>query len=359
MYRRIGFPLLSRMDAEQAHDLTLRLLHYAGKVPGVESLLRALTLPDDPRLQVQALGCTMQTPIGVAAGLDKNAVAMSMLGALGFGHVEVGTVTPRPQPGNPRPRVFRLPQDQALINRMGFPGQGMVRVGRRLQQRGMQGPRVGVNIGANKPSVEAGTAIDDYLQGMAHLWRYADYLAINVSSPNTARLRELQGPQALSALLKAVMAKRAELGTTIPVLVKIAPDLTEQEVDDLVGVALAEKIDGIIATNTTLARPQGLKSPNISQQGGLSGAPLRDRSTEVIRQVAARAGESLTIIGVGGVMRAEDVVAKLEAGAKLVQVYTGFIYNGPAFAARLNAGLLDILEQRGLNSIEAVAASRR
>ncbi|HEY0737908.1 MAG TPA: quinone-dependent dihydroorotate dehydrogenase [Herpetosiphonaceae bacterium] len=357
MYRRAIYPLLQRFDAEQTHEAVLRLLAVVERVPQLHGLLRRLAAFDDPRLGVDLWGLHFANPLGIAAGLDKNAVAVRTWGTLGFGHVEVGTVTPLPQPGNPRPRVFRLPADRALINRMGFPGQGAAVIGRRLLQSKGRRPIVGVNIGANKASVEAGRAVEDYTAALTQLYTYADYLTINISSPNTARLRELQGRDALEALVRQVAAQRDQMALRKPLLIKIAPDLTPADLDDISAVCVASGVDGIIATNTTIERPGSLREALKEQTGGLSGAPLRDRSTDIIRYLYASTQGKLPIIGVGGVFSAADVFAKLAAGASLAQVYTGFVYEGPLLARRINHDLLRLLRQHGFESIGQVTGS--
>jgi dihydroorotate dehydrogenase len=351
VYRHFVYPTLQRVDAEHTHDATLRLLSLAERSPFARRVLARALTKDDARLHSELAGVRFANPLGVAAGLDKNAVAVQTWGALGFGHVEVGTVTPLPQSGNAKPRVFRLPQDEALINRMGFPGQGMHAVSARLSRLGQQRPVVGANIGANKWSVEAGHAADDYVQVLTCLYPYADYFTINISSPNTARLRELQGAQALRALIAEVAACRDGMPQRKPVLLKIAPDLEHTDLEAMVDVCMAHGIDGIVATNTTIERPSTLHSTAPNQAGGLSGAPLRARSTEFIRTLYALTGDDLPIIGVGGVFCAGDVWDKLLAGARLVQVYTGLVYEGPLLAWRIKRGLLQLMDQHGVRSI--------
>lgn len=357
MYRRVLYPLLARIDAERTHDAVLRLLAAVDGAPLPLGLLRRAVAYNDPRLQIDILGLRFDNPLGIAAGLDKNAVAVQTWGALGFGHVEVGTVTPEPQPGNPQPRMFRLPADQALINRMGFPGQGAATVAARLAQRRPHRPIVGVNIGANKASVEAGRAADDYSAALTQLASAADYLTINISSPNTARLRELQGEQALDALVAQVVARRDQLRTRKPLLLKIAPDLTPAEIDAIVAVCLRYGVDGIVATNTTIARPVALRSAAQAETGGLSGMPLRDRATDLIRAIRLSSAGTLPVIGVGGVFSAADVLSKLAAGARLVQVYTGFVYEGPLLARRINRELTRLMDQRGCSSLAELVST--
>lgn len=357
MYRHAIYPLLQRFDAEQTHEAVLRLLAVAERLPQVQRLLRRLVAYEDPRLGVDLWGLHFANPLGIAAGLDKNAVAVRTWGMLGFGHVEIGTVTPLPQPGNSRPRVFRLPRDRALINRMGFPGHGAAAVGQRLRQSKGRRPIVGVNLGANKASVESGRAAEDYLQALTQLYAYADYVTINISSPNTARLRELQGRAALESLVRQVAAQRDQMALRKPLLIKIAPDLTPADLDDISAVCLASGVDGIIATNTTIDRPSSLREAIKEQTGGLSGAPLQERSTDIIRYLYANTRGQLPIIGVGGVFSAADVFAKLAAGASLAQVYTGFVYEGPLLARRINRDLIQLLRQHGFQSIAQVTGS--
>jgi dihydroorotate dehydrogenase len=357
MYRRAIFPVLAQLDAETAHEWTLRMLATASCVPPAVRLLQWASRVNDPRLAVRRWNFLFRNPIGVAAGLDKNAHATAMLLALGWGHVEAGTVTPLAQPGNPRPRVFRLPEDRALVNRMGFPGEGAESLRRALARRSRALGVVGVNIGANKQSVEAGTAVDDYVQVLREVAAVADYITINVSSPNTARLRALQGRAALAQLVRSVVAVRDELPQRVPLLLKLAPDLEPPEIDDILEVCLDHSIDGLVATNTTVARPPTLRNARAAETGGLSGQPLRARATEMIHYLYASTGGRVPLIGVGGVFSAEDVYEKLAAGASLVQVYTGLIYEGPGMARRLNHGLLRLMQQHGHASIDAVIGS--
>lgn len=361
MYRRIVYPILSRWDAERSHEGVLRLLELAEKQRWLRRALSRVATCEDPRLEVEAIGLRFANPLGVAAGLDKNAVAVHTWGALGFGHVEVGTVTPRPQPGNPRPRVFRLPEDTALINRMGFPGRGADAIAARLARRSAT-PVVGINLGANKSSVDAGNAADDYLAGLELLHAAADYVAINVSSPNTARLRELQGRAALSELIGRLLRRRDELATDgrrVPVLLKIAPDLEPSELDDIVATCLENGVDGIIATNTTVGRPSELRGAAVGETGGLSGAPLRRRSSDIVRYLRLRSEGRMPIIGAGGVFTAADVADKLAAGASLVQIYTGLVYGGPLLARRICRDLGRMLDALGITTVEQLGSHIR
>jgi dihydroorotate dehydrogenase len=330
-------PLLFRMDPEDAHSLTLKLMRLVGRLPPLGALLRVwFSAPDKP---VQAFGLTFPNPVGLAAGYDKDGLAWRGLACLGFGHIEVGTVTLLAQAGDPKPRLFRLPENHALINRMGFPGEGAERVAARLGRKRTERLVLGVNLGKNKDtSLE--TAAGDYLSLMDIFAPLADYLAINVSSPNTVGLRRLQARDALNNLLELLLKRRAELDLKkrLPLLVKLAPDLDQQELDDALDVLLSTGVEGVIATNTTVSRA-GLDSPLASESGGLSGAPLGGRSTNMIRQIHLRTGGKLPIIGVGGVMGADHAKAKLDAGATLVQVYTGLVYAGPGLVREIKRSL--------------------
>ncbi len=354
MYRQIIYPALQAVDPERTHDLVLRLMQGFERAPLLRKLLGKMFVVDDPRLGVEMWGLRFANPLGIAAGLDKNGVAVQTWGALGFGHVEVGTVTPLPQPGNPRPRLYRLPADQALINRLGFPGRGAVAVHYQLQRRMGPGPIVGVNIGANKTNVEAGRANEDYVRALEQLYAVADYITINISSPNTMRLRELQGRAALEALVQQVVASRDTMSVRKPILIKIAPDLSSAELDDILHVSTTHAVDGIIATNTTVARPSTLRSRSRHEVGGLSGAPLRQRATDILRYLYQGTGGAFPIIAVGGVFDAADVFARLAVGAALVQVYTGFVYEGPGMARRILRGLLRMMDAQGLTSIAQI-----
>ncbi len=344
MYQAIR-PLLFRLDPEQVHHLTIRLIRLAGKMPGIPQLLRHwYPAPASP---VRAFGLTFPNPVGLAAGYDKDGLGWRGLANLGFGHIEVGTVTPRPQPGNSLPRVFRLPEAQAVINRMGFPGQGAQAVVRQLSGPRPPGLILGVNLGKNKDTtLEA--ADQDYLSLTRTFAPLADYLAINVSSPNTVGLRRLQARNALESLLTAIVEVRSQLAPALsrylPILVKLAPDLSDGELDDALEATTRAGIDGVIATNTTTSRA-GLAELNretaklAQEAGGLSGAPLRQISTDMIRKITRRTNGALPIIGVGGILSVEDAKEKLDAGAVLVQVYTGLIYAGPGLVSQIVTGL--------------------
>lgn len=332
--------LLFKLDPETAHHLTLSALALAG-LPPARPFMRAMFGLAQSSAPVRAFGLTFPNAIGVAAGYDKDGAAWRGLATMGFGHVEVGTVTPRPQPGNPRPRVFRLPDDRALINRMGFPSAGADAVAARLRRRRPGGVILGANVGKNRdtPLERAG---DDYAGLVQTFAPLADYIAINVSSPNTEGLRRLQAKDAMAALLRRCVDARAASGDAPPMLVKLAPDLTIDELDDAVDVALELRLDGVILTNTTVSR-DGLRAPaSVSaQKGGLSGAPLAERSTAFIRHVHRRTSGALPIIGVGGVDSPEAAMAKLDAGATLIQVYTGLVYAGPLLPRRILDAIAD------------------
>jgi len=349
-------PLIFKLQPETAHHLTLQLIRLAGLVPPARWLLEALYTP--PEKPVEAFGLKFKNPVGLAAGYDKDGVAIRGLAALGFGHVEIGTVTPRPQPGNPQPRVFRLVEDEAVINRMGFPSQGSEYVQGQLNPNLSRGPLewligvpdrrkrrflprhktiLGINLGKNKetPNEEA---VFDYLALLQSFAPLADYLAINVSSPNTVGLRNLQSREALGELLKHLDAQRRleqeQLKKRIPLLVKLAPDLSPTELDEALEVILSTGMDGVIVTNTTLRR-EGLRSSQQAETGGLSGRPLTALSDLVLSQVAKKVDGKIPVIGVGGVMSPEEAQRKLDLGATLVQVYTGMIYAGPGLVKEI------------------------
>jgi dihydroorotate dehydrogenase len=345
-YYRAIWPLIRLVDPETAHRLTVRALK-AGLVPAPPRI-------DDARLRMTVWGRTAANPIGLAAGFDKNAEAIKGIFALGFGLVEVGTVTPRPQPGNPRPRVFRLPEDGALINRLGFNNDGLDAVVRHLSRRprGTEGRLLGANVGPNRDAADASA---DCARAVGALAPLADYLVINVSSPNTPGLRALQERTRLRALLNAAKAARAAAGAATPLLVKIAPDLTSDERHAIVDVTLEVGIDGLIATNTTVSRPPGLRGWQRGETGGLSGRPLMAPSTAVLAAIHRQTGGSLPLIGVGGVSSADDAYAKICAGASFVQLYTALVYRGPHLIADILRGLLEHLDRDGFTTIaEAV-----
>ena len=354
MYKRVILPFLFRFDAETVHHTVTTLLKTALAIPGISALCRKLYVIEDRRLARTVFGITFPNPVGMAAGFDKNAEMVSELSDLGFGFVEIGTVTPRPQEGNPRPRLFRLKADGGLINRMGFNNRGVGPAAERLRHfaknRGGRQVIVGGNIGKNKDTPNE-HALDDYLLSFRELFDAVNYFVVNVSSPNTPGLRDLQEREPLTKLLTALQQEN-ELqavrngGLTKPILLKIAPDLTNTQLDDIITIVAATGIAGVIATNTTISRT-GLTtdSTTVAQAGagGVSGLPLRERATEVIRYLHQQSGGAFPIIGVGGIFSADDAEEKLRAGASLVQVYTSFIYEGPALAKRINSALLRFL----------------
>lgn len=341
-------PLMFRIDAERAHEI------------GIKALKSGLASPFycDPDCgfgEIERFGLKFAKPLGLAAGFDKNGVVVNQFASLGFGFVEVGTVTLQPQKGNPKPRIFRLPDDNALINRLGFNNDGAEVIAARLSKLTRRCV-VGVNIGKNK-DVPNEEAVENYLACFEIVHPVADYVAINISSPNTPNLRDLQQTASLDALLSALQLRNSQLGGK-PLLVKIAPDLTDAEIESVIDVCLSRRVDGVIATNTTIARA-GLKTRGAEQfgDGGLSGEPLANRSNEVISTIYRISKGKLPIIGVGGIFTAEDAFAKIAAGASLVQAYTGFVYGGPTFAREINSGLAGILKERGFKSIDEAVGS--
>jgi dihydroorotate dehydrogenase len=328
---------LSRLDAETAHGLALRALKTG--------LLPADRRADAPSLAVKVWGRSLPNPVGLAAGFDKNAEVPDALLEIGFGLVEIGSVTPRPQEGNPRPRLFRLPEDRGVINRMGFPGQGLDAVRSRLAARPRRG-FIGVNVGANKDSTDRAA---DYVVGCKALAQYADYLVCNVSSPNTPGLRNLQGRTQLADLLKRV--QDAIAAKPVPLLVKIAPDATDDDLDDIVAVCRDLRMDGIIIGNTTLSRPATLRSPRRDEAGGLSGPPLMTLSTEVLRRTAQRTERQFPLVGCGGVACGADAYAKIRAGATLVQLYSAMVYEGPPLIRRVKDELVALLARDGFAAV--------
>jgi dihydroorotate dehydrogenase len=341
-----GAALLRLMPPEPAHRATLRLMR-------VTAPLLPTARADDPRLAVKALGLSFPNPIGLAAGFDKDADVPDAMLKLGFGFVECGTVTPHPQTGNPKPRLFRLREDRAVINRMGFNNRGMEAMAARLAHRKRRGI-LGINIGANKDSADR---IADYAKAFARLSPFADYVTVNISSPNTPGLRGLQNREELQRLLATLTAARGT--ATIPLLLKIAPDIDDAAIDDIAEAVLAARIEGIILTNTTIAR-DGLKSANATETGGLSGAPLFARSTEVLKRMRARVGDKLVLIGVGGVASGADAYSKIRAGATLVQLYTALAYSGPGLVARIKSDLLALLARDGFKHVaDAIGADLR
>lgn len=337
-------PILSGLDPELAHSLTIKALRMVNTTPS--------QVDDDARLRIKVMGLDFANPIGLAAGFDKNAdVTEAMLG-FGFGFVEAGTVTPRPQDGNPKPRIFRLNHDRAVINRLGFNNQGIGAVRQRLVAlQGRSGIR-GINIGANKDATDR---VADYVKGLTELGPLASYVTVNISSPNTPGLRGLQNKSELETLLGALMETREKLPRRVPLLLKIAPDLDEQACADIAETVLAKGIDGLIVSNTTIARPSSLTGTAAKETGGLSGKPLFTPSTEILRKMRQLTQGRPTLIGVGGISSGADAYAKIRAGASLVQLYTALTYDGPGLVARIKQDLLARLERDGFKSVsEAV-----
>lgn len=340
MYKILVRPLLFLIDPERIHHMVFSVLQMKGRIPGFNRLLRAIFAIEDPTLERVLFGLRFKNPVGLAAGLDKDARLTDTMASLGFGFVEIGTLTPKPQAGNDAPRLFRLPQDQALINRMGFNNEGVAAAAQRLRARKSE-VLIGGNIGKNKVTPNE-DALNDYGYCFEALYPYVDYFVINVSSPNTPGLRELQEKEPLRKLLQYVIGLSRSKPKYKPVLLKIAPDLTQSQLDDIIAILQETNTDGVIATNTTISR-EGLRTASTEVaaigNGGLSGKPLAKRSTEVIAYLRNQLGKSFPIIGVGGIMSPEDAAEKLHAGADLVQVYTGFIYEGPSFAKSINKHL--------------------
>lgn len=365
LYRSILRPLLFRLPPEAAHELALKTLATSLGSHLFRGIV-ARHYSRQPMVESRRFNLSFPNPVGVAAGFDKNGIAVDGLSALGFGFVEVGTVTHQPQPGNPRPRLFRLPLDRALINRQGFNNHGAAVLAERFAKH-RPNCVLGINIGKSR-SVDLENATADYLASFELVYPYADYVVVNISSPNTPGLRELQRADTLENLLVALQNRNEELsrhthGTPVPLLVKIAPDLSAPEIEAIVDVAERVQLSGIIATNTTTSR-RGLRTPDSSVEicgdGGLSGAPLSQRSTDIIASLYRLTNGKMTIIGVGGIFTAEDAWEKICAGASLVQVYTGFVYQGWQIAREINEGLAKILQREGMNSLdEAVGMKSR
>jgi len=346
---------LSQKDPELAHEYALKALKLLGRSPRVLRALSRISSYEDPSLRQELLGLSFKNPVGLAAGFDKNARVLHELAALGFGFLEAGTVTRYPQQGNPRPRIFRFPQDKALLNRMGFNNEGADAISRRLQEMPPAPIPVGISIGKSKLT-PLDKAVEDYLYSLQRLYPYGSYFAINVSSPNTPGLRTLQEKDQLEALVGALQRESQALSERTgtprrPLLVKISPDLDWPAVDELLEVCLSRGVDGLIAVNTTLAR-EGL-TVQINEAGGLSGKPLHKKALEMVRYIHNHAG--LPVIGVGGIFNAQETFAMLKAGAKLVQIYTGLIYEGPGVVYRINQGLRQLMRKYGLRQIQEIA----
>ena len=346
LLEKAGLAALRAFDPETAHGLALRALQ-AGLAPLPAPVV-------SPRLRVTLAGLELPNPVGLAAGFDKNAVALGGLARVGFGFVEVGAATPRAQEGNPRPRLYRLPEDRAVINRFGFNNEGVAAILPRLAGR-PKGMVLGLNLGANKDSADRAA---DFAQVLRECGAHLDFATVNVSSPNTEALRDLQGAAALSALLKGVLEARTSLPRAIPVFVKIAPDLSDLELSEIADVCLQSGIDGIVATNTTLDR-KGLKSASSGEKGGLSGAPLFEKSTRVLARLSHLTQGNLPLIGVGGISSAQDAYAKICAGATAVQLYSALVYQGLSLINGINRGLLELLDRDGHATIQDAIGTKR
>ena len=339
MYKQIIRPLLFWFDPEEVHYFTFSLIRILSKIPGFPALFKFIYQVNDSRLETEVFGLRFSNPVGLAAGFDKDAKLYQELSNFGFGFIEIGTLTPVGQDGNPKKRLFRLKEDNAIINRMGFNNGGVQEAVERLRKN--RGVLIGGNIGKNKltPNKDATT---DYEICFEALYDYVDYFVVNVSSPNTPNLRELQDKEPLTHLLQTLQNKNITKPKPKPILLKIAPDLTNEQLLDIIEIINETKIAGVIATNTTISR-EGLQSENKEELGGLSGKPLTNRSTEVIRFLSEKSNKSFPIIGVGGIHSAQDAIDKLEAGASLIQLYTGFIYEGPALIKAINKKILEKL----------------
>jgi dihydroorotate dehydrogenase len=340
-YKKNVFPYLTRYDAEKVHYVVMNALKIICAIPLMSSILRLIFEKKDTRLERNIFGLHFKNPVGLAAGFDKNGVWTDQLSNLGFGFIEIGTVTPKPQAGNDKPRLFRLKSDEALINRMGFNNNGSIEAANNLRKRKSK-VIIGGNIGKNKIT-DNDDAVIDYLKAFNDLYPYVDYFVVNVSSPNTPGLRDLQEKEPLKYILKILERDNGRKSKPKPILLKIAPDLTNEQLDDVIEIVKETRTAGVIATNTTISR-EGLVSDNeiVSKigAGGLSGKPLTDRSTEIIRYLSEKSNKAFPIIGVGGIYNAKDAIDKLNAGASLVQVYSGFIYEGPSIVKEICKGIL-------------------
>jgi dihydroorotate dehydrogenase len=344
MYKLLLRPILFCFDPEKVHYFTFSLVKFISKIPFVTSIIKAIYVVEDKRLEREVFGLKFKNPVGLAAGFDKDAKLFNELSDFGFGFIEIGTLTPKPQDGNPKKRLFRLKSDSAIINRMGFNNGGVEAAILRLKKN--KGVLIGGNIGKNKITPNE-NATDDYVICFEALFNYVDYFVVNVSSPNTPNLRELQEKEPLTKLLQTLQDLNDQKAVTLslsnvkPILLKIAPDLTNEQLVDIIDIVNETKIAGVIATNTTISR-DGLTSENKEEMGGLSGKPLTKRSTEVIRFLSEKSNKSFPIIGVGGIHSADDAIEKLNAGASLVQLYTGFIYEGPQLITDINNKILKL-----------------
>ncbi|MFL9832074.1 quinone-dependent dihydroorotate dehydrogenase [Flavobacterium sp. ST-87] len=336
MYKQLIRPLFFCFDPEKIHHFTFSLVRITSKIPGFSAIYKSLYVVNDKRLETEVFGLKFKNPVGLAAGFDKDAKLYKELSHFGFGFIEIGTLTPKGQEGNPKKRLFRLREDSAIINRMGFNNGGVMEAVERLKSN--PGVLIGGNIGKNKvtPNEEA---TSDYEICFDALYDYVDYFVVNVSSPNTPNLRALQDKEPLTQLLQTLQNKNLAKPKQKPILLKIAPDLTDEQLLDIIDIVKETQIAGVIATNTTISR-EGIQSENKAEMGGLSGKPLTKRSTEVIRFLSQKSNKAFPIIGVGGIHSAEDAIEKLDAGASLVQLYTGFIYEGPALVKAINKKIL-------------------
>ncbi len=356
MYNFVYRRLLVRTDSERIHHVAMQFLALTGAVAPARAVLASLTSANTSGMSIQALGRTFDHPLGVAAGFDKDAMCLPGLKALGFSYAEIGSVTPRPQPGNDKPRIFRLTDDDALINRLGFPSIGAPAVARNLSRLHNYAAPIGVSLGKNKETPLT-NATDDYLIVLDSLYKHGDFFVVNISSPNTADLRKLQTADYLGNLLATVRQHMSQLAQGVPpkpLLLKIAPDLTWVQIDNLIDLCLTHHIDGVIATNTDPGNRIELHSPQRTEAGGLSGEPLRQRSTEIIRYIHQKTQGKLCIIGVGGVFTGDDVWEKMAAGATLVQAYTGFIYRGPLFVKKTLIELRQRMEREGVRDLREI-----
>jgi dihydroorotate dehydrogenase len=344
MYKSIIKPILFRFQPETAHNIVFSSVKLLFKIPLVKPIVRSAFQVKNKSLERTVFGITFPNPVGLAAGFDKDAKLYKELACFGFGFIEIGTLTPVAQPGNPQPRSFRLPKDEALINRMGFNNEGVQAAVERLKKRD-KSLIIGGNIGKNKVTPND-DAVSDYEKCFTALYPYVDYFVVNVSSPNTPGLRELQDKEPLKHLLLKVQEMNNKTKAPKPLLLKIAPDLTDSQLDDIVAIAQEIKLSGLIATNTTISRDNLKTEKSIVEEigaGGLSGKPVRERSTQVVKYLCDRLGKDFPVIAVGGIYNAKDAKEKLDAGASLVQVYSGFIYEGPSLVKRINKGLMSVL----------------
>ncbi len=341
MYKLLIRPILFSFDPEKIHHFIFKSIKFLFKIPGFKSIAKSIHTIEDNQLEKELFGLKFKNPVGLAAGFDKDAKLFNELAAFGFGFIEIGTLTPLPQDGNPKPRMFRLPEDKGVINRMGFNNGGVKEAVERLKNNN-SGIIIGGNIGKNKVTPNE-NAVDDYVICFNELHPHVDYFVVNVSSPNTPNLRALQDKKPLTEILMRLKSLNAQKDIQRPILLKIAPDLTDSQLDDIIDIVAETKIEGIIAANTTISRENLITMNQRIEEignGGLSGKPVTERSTEVIRYLSTKSNKAFPIIGVGGIHTPEDAIEKLEAGADLVQVYTGFVYEGPSMVKKINKAIL-------------------